>query len=169
MNQKNIAIIGFMGAGKSSISKLLAKLLNRKIACLDDLIEEKEGRKISDIFKDSGEAYFRKMESQIIEEVSQKKNLIIDCGGGAVINPKNIEHLKKNSVLIYLSASPEVIYERIKQERHRPLLQIQNPQEKINELLSAREAFYKKADFVIDTDKKIPEEICAEIVKVLQQ
>jgi len=113
MKRMNISIIGFMGAGKSLISKLLAKILNKKRVSLDDLIEEKEGRKITEIFKNSGEAYFRKIESQIIDEVIKEDNLVIDCGGGAVINPKNIEALKKDGVLIYLSASPEVIYDRI--------------------------------------------------------
>ncbi|HPN87861.1 MAG TPA: shikimate kinase [Candidatus Omnitrophota bacterium] len=169
IKQMNIAIIGFMGAGKSLISKLLAQLLNRKRISLDDLIEQKEGRAISDIFKDFGEPYFRKIESQIVEEISQQKNLIIDCGGGVVINPENIENLKKKGVLVYLSASPEIIYKRIKQETHRPLLQTDNPQEKIKELLNARQSFYQKADFTIDTDQKTPEEICQEIIRFLKQ
>ncbi|MBF0522634.1 MAG: shikimate kinase [Candidatus Omnitrophica bacterium] len=169
MKKQNIVLIGFMGSGKSLISRHLAKLLNKKRVSLDDLIEQKEGRKITEIFKESGEPYFRQVESAVIQEISEKENVVIDCGGGAVINPKNVENLKAKGVLVYLSASPEVILKRVKKDTHRPLLNVENPQEKIKELLEKRKSFYKQADFEVNTDEITPEEICREIILFLEK
>ena len=119
---KNIVLVGFMGAGKSVVGKKLAILLKRNLVSTDALIVEREKRPIADIFKDSGEPYFRGAVKAIVEDVSKKENFIIDCGGGVVLNPDNMSNLKKGGVVFYLKAKSEVLYERVKSEKHRPLL-----------------------------------------------
>ena len=94
---KNIILTGFMGAGKSLISRHLADMLGREVVSTDDLIEEREERTINDIFERSGEAYFRELEAAVVRDIAQKENLIIDCGGGIVLNPENIERFKTGS------------------------------------------------------------------------
>ncbi|MDP8212047.1 MAG: shikimate kinase [Candidatus Zapsychrus exili] len=167
MQDKNISLVGFMGAGKSLISKELGKLLDREIISSDDLIEKKEGKKVAKIFEDSGEQYFRKIEGAVIEKASKMKNVIIDCGGGVVLNSKNISNLKKGGILVYLSATADAIYSRVKDEKHRPLLNVKSPRKKIKELLAARTLYYKQANYIIETDNKEPKQICAEIIKLL--
>jgi shikimate kinase len=164
---KNIVLVGFMGSGKSLTSNKLAKALKRDVISTDKLIEKQEGRSITDIFRDSGEAYFRKVEKEIVKEVSAQKGIIIDCGGGVVLDPENMAQLKKNGLVIYLSAPPERIFTNIKNQKHRPLLNVEDPQMKIAELLSMRKSYYEKADVVINADKSI-DEIAQDILKVIK-
>ncbi|MBU0468836.1 MAG: shikimate kinase [Candidatus Omnitrophica bacterium] len=167
VDNKNIAFVGFMASGKSSVSKELSLALDKEMVSSDDLIVEKEGRSIKDIFERSGEEYFRKLEVDVIQEVSKKENVIIDCGGGVVMNPVNVENLKKNGVLVYLSISPELVYARIKGTKDRPLLNVEDPVAKIKELLEHRRPFYEKADFIIKVDNKVIGEVCQEILELL--
>lgn len=164
---KNIVLVGFMGAGKSVVGKKLATLLKRKLVSTDVLIVEREKRPISDIFKDSGEPYFRAVEKETVAEVSKRTDLIIDCGGGVVLSRENLNNLKENGIVIYLKAGAEVILERVKHEKHRPLLNVPDPKAKINELLSIRQSYYEQAHHTIDTSTKTPEEVAREILKLL--
>lgn|SRR3989338_6312484 len=165
---KNIVLIGFMGAGKSVVAKKLATVLKRDAVSIDDLIVAQEKRPIADIFRDSGEGYFRKAEKGVVKKVSEKDNLIIDCGGGVVLAKENVDHLRKNGIVFYLSASAAVIYERVKNEQHRPLLNVTNPQAKISELLGQRQPYYEKAaHFIVDTSRRTPEEVVSEILRNL--
>lgn len=166
---KNIVLVGFMGAGKSLVSSKLENLADLRRLSTDDIIEQKENRKISDIFGDSGEPYFRKVERDVVAEVSQQDGLVIDCGGGVVLDDDNIRHLKKNGTVFYLFANPDVIYGRIKDETHRPLLQIDDPQAKIVELLEARKSRYELADHIIDTNNMSVDEVCEEIMKLMKK
>ncbi len=168
MPPKNIVLIGFMGAGKSMVSNRLASILKLGRVSTDELIEKKEKRAIPEIFRDSGEAYFRQLEETVVREVSALEGWVIDCGGGVVVNPKNLENLRKNGVLFYLKTSPEIVYKRIKNQTHRPLLQVQYPLEKIRELLRSREAFYAQADHVIDTDAHSVEDSAQAVLKILR-
>ena len=163
MESKNIALIGFMGSGKSVVSKRLSRIWKKEIISTDKLIEQKEDRSVTKIFKESGEPYFREMEEAIIKEVCEKKNVILDCGGGVVLSCDNIQNLKKNSILIYLRTSLMVIYERVKGKKYRPLLNGSNVKQKIKELLEKRKPLYEQADLVIDTDHKTVAQICQEI------
>jgi len=163
----NIVIVGFMGTGKTSVAVKLSEKLNMQYMSTDDLIEQRENRSISDIFAKDGEAYFRNVEHQVVKDISQKDNLIIDTGGGVVINPENIKNLRKNSKLVCLTATPDVIYSRTKSHSHRPLLNIQDPVGKIRDLLVQREKFYSLADIMIDTNNKNVEQIIKEIEKKL--
>lgn len=152
---KNIVLIGMPGAGKSHIGTRLARLLvHFAFIDIDEEIEADAGMKISEIFKEYGEEYFRKLESKIINETSKIRNLIISVGGGAFKNPSNISALKKNSLVFYLKASPEEIFNRIKDETHRPLFEKDLSVKSIENLLKEREKNYLEADFVIDTDNK---------------
>lgn len=149
---QNIILLGFMGTGKTSVGKRLAKRLRMDFLDMDDLIEEEEGIPIEEIFARYGEPYFRRKEASICERVSGYDNYVIASGGGVVLNPVNMENLRKNGLLICLTAIPEVIYERIPRAGTRPLLK-ENPQQRIRELLEFRDPYYRKADWMIDTSQ----------------
>jgi len=150
----SIALVGFMGTGKTVVGKALAEKLGREFVELDTLIEQKAGKPISEIFQQDGEVAFRELEIEVAKEVSGNKNQVIACGGGLVLNKINIDRLKKNSVIVYLTASPRVILKRVSDDEERPLLQVTNPALTIQELLKFRKPFYEQAaDIKIDTSK----------------
>ena len=165
---KNIVLVGFMGSGKSTIAHLLAKKLGRPVLSTDEMIVLTEKRPITDIFRDSGEDYFRQVEKRAVREVAQRTGCIIDCGGGVVLDPENISCLKSTGFLFYLKATPQAIFQRVKAHSHRPLLNTENPQTKIEELLTKRSPFYTQADFQIDTTEKKPQMISQEIIRVIE-
>lgn len=166
--KKNIVLIGFMGTGKSEVGKELAKMLGYKFIDTDELIEKREGIPVSEIFDKYGETYFRKIESEIIEEVSIMKDVVISTGGGAVIRSENRMNLKKNSITICLTASPEVIYERTKDYDNRPLLKTGDPYMRIKELLKEREPYYSEADIKIDTTQLEAQKVVETIMKEMR-
>ena len=168
IDNKNIAFVGFMASGKSSVSKELSLALNKEMISSDARIVEKEGRSIKEIFEDSGEEYFREVECSVVKELSEKENVIIDCGGGVVLDKANVENLKKQGVLIHLSISPELVYARTKGREDRPLLNVEDPVAKIKELLEYRMPYYEKADFTIKVDNKVIGEVCQEILELLK-
>ncbi len=149
----NIALIGFMGTGKTAVGKVLAEKLGRSFVELDLLIEQKVGKSIPDIFQQDGEAAFRELEIEVTNDVSKDKNLVIACGGGIVLNKINIERLRKGARMVYLTASPGVILKRVaNEEGQRPLLEVDNPTLTIREMLRFRKPFYEgAADIKIDT------------------
>jgi len=151
------------------ISKKLAARRKMDVFSTDDIIIAREKRPITKIFEASGEAYFRKIEKEVVRDVSQKKDVIIDCGGGVVLDPENIAVLKTNGIVFYLSATPKEIHARLHHETHRPLLKVDNPEARIEDLLAKREAFYAQADYTIDTNKKSPGQICEEINDIVDQ
>ena len=156
-----------MGTGKTVTAKALAKRLRMHYISIDDLIEKKENKKISEIFAKYGEEYFRKVESDVIKEASQNKNVVIDAGGGAVIKEENIKNLKKNGIIICLTATPDAVIERTKNEKQRPLLNVEDPKEKIKELLASRAKYYAKADFTVDTSELTIDEVVRKIEDVV--
>jgi len=167
IKDKNIVLIGFMGSGKSMVSKRLGVLLSREIFSTDKMIEEEEGRSVSSIFEESGEEYFRTKEKEAVGKVSKLKGVILDCGGGIVLDQANIDKLKENGYLIYLSATPEFIYEQVKHKKNRPLLDVDDPKAKIKELLELRKAQYAQADQTVISDGKTIEQICDHIMEIL--
>jgi len=164
---KNIILVGFMGTGKTTIATQVANRLTMKYVSTDSLIEKREKRTINEIFTDSGEEYFRDIESDVIREVSQAQNMVIDTGGGAVLRQDNIANFKSQGVVICLIADPEIIFERTKKYKHRPLLNVMDPKRKIRDLLAKREGFYAKADHLIDTGKLTVRQVVEEIVNMV--
>jgi shikimate kinase len=148
---RNIVLVGFMGTGKTVIAKALSRETGSKYVSTDDLIEEREKKPITDIFSEQGEEYFRKVEKDVVREVSGRTGQVIDAGGGVVLDEENVKNLKKNGVMICLWADPATIWERTRSYGHRPLLEVDDPLGRIKGLLELRRPFYEKADFHIDT------------------
>ncbi len=165
---KNIVLTGFMGTGKTEVGRLLARRLGYKFIDADSVIEEEQKIPITEIFKRFGEPYFRDIESNLIKRLSEMEGVVISTGGGAVLREENMNNLRKKGVIVCLMASPETIFERTKNDTSRPLLQVQDPLQRIRELLEFRRPFYEKADIMIDTDGKTPQEVTEEIIKKIQ-
>jgi len=163
---KNIYLVGFMGTGKTSIGKELARKRKLCFVDLDELIELREKRIIADIFAREGEPYFRRLETRILKEVAREKGLIVACGGGIVINPLNIKIMKGSGTVICLAASPEIILKRTLGHMHRPLLNVKDPKKQIGHLLKLRAPYYARADKMVDTSKLSIKEVTTKIIKL---
>lgn len=152
MNE-NIVLCGFMGCGKTTVGKALAKKTGMSLVDTDKYIEEKENMTISDIFKVYGEGYFRELEHKACVELADKSNLIIATGGGALTFERNVNALKKSCVIVLLDVPVDVLYKRLEFDTTRPLLQRADKKEAMAELYNKRMPVYKKAsDIVIDGD-----------------
>jgi shikimate kinase len=167
----NIALIGFMGVGKTAVGKALAGKLSKKFIELDSLIEQKAGKTIPEIFKQDGEIAFRELEIEVTKEVAKGKNQVIACGGGVVLNKINIDRLRNESIIVYLTASPKVILKRVSGGgMERPLLEASNQALTIQGLLTFRKPFYERAaDIKIDTSKLDVESIVEQIINKLEE
>lgn len=159
----NLALIGFMGTGKTSVGRVLAEHLQFEFLDTDELIQARAGRTINDIFAQDGEPAFRAMECAVVKELAAREKLVISTGGGLPTNPANLEALKQHALVICLWSSPEKIWERVRHQSHRPLLHDPDPQKKIADLLAAREPFYKQADVLINTGLRSIREIVQQI------
>jgi len=162
---ENIVLIGLMGAGKSTVGKFLADKLGYDFIDTDALIEKEQSMSIPMIFEKFGEEYFRKLENELVVSLIKRENTIISTGGGLVQNLDNITNLSKNGVIVYLKADANILYERIRNDINRPLLQNTNPLNKLKELLIKREKNYKLANLIINTENKTIENIANEILK----
>lgn len=164
----NIALIGFMGTGKTTISRALSMIMNLKEVDVDQYIVKKEGKSIKDIFAENGEEYFRNLETEALRELQNEKGIIISCGGGAVLRHENVEILKQGSVIVQLTATPETIYERVKDHTHRPILNNDMSVRHISELMEQREPRYNSAaDIIVSVDKGDRVDTCYNILKAL--
>lgn len=165
---KNIFLIGFMGAGKSTIARTLKEQYDMQLIEMDEQIEEEQGMKISEIFAEKGEEYFRSLETALLTGLQQKDNTVVSCGGGVPMRACNVEAMKKSGKVVYLSAQPETIYERVRHFHNRPLLEGNMNVEYITGLMNARLPKYlAAADVTVETDGKIAEEICREIIALI--
>ena len=156
---RNIALIGFMGTGKSSVGRLIADQLNFEFIDTDDWIEQQSGKSVSRIFAEDGEPVFRQWENQVVLQLGTSTSTVISTGGGLGANEKHLERLKDHSVVVCLWASPEKIWSRVQHQSHRPLLQDPDPLLKIRQLLASREAVYKQADVLLNTDLRSVREV----------
>jgi len=167
--KSSIALIGFMGTGKTAAGKALAERLGKEFIELDALIERKAGKTIPGIFQQDGEIAFRELEIGVTKEVSEKKNAVIACGGGVVLNKINIDRLKEECLIVYLTASPRVILKRTSGDKNdRPLLKVVDRASEIQRLLKFRKPFYERAaDITINTSKldinSVVEQIIGEV------
>ena len=159
----NIILIGFMGTGKTSVGMRLAEMLDMRFIDTDDIIEEKSEMSIPEIFSEMGEEHFRDLESKAVEEVSRFSQHVVATGGGAVIREQNVHNLKSSGLLFCLDATPEVIFERTSQYAHRPLLQVEDPINRIRNMLQFRAPFYAKADYRIDTSQLTVDQVADRI------
>ncbi|MCX5717112.1 MAG: shikimate kinase [Nitrospirae bacterium] len=162
---KNIVLTGFMGTGKSEVSRELSRVLGWKVIDIDTEIEKSQRMKITEIFKQFGEPKFRDIEAEMIKTLSKNKNVVISTGGGVVLRQENMDALRENGVIICLTATPETILKRTGNNNDRPLLQVEDPLKKIQEFLKFRMPYYAKADIMIDTENKTPFEIAEEIIE----
>ncbi|HEX9592300.1 MAG TPA: shikimate kinase [bacterium] len=155
---RNLVLIGFMGAGKTTVGRALAARLGWATIDCDDLIEARAGKAIAAIFATEGEAHFRDLESAVAADLHRYQHTVITTGGGVVERPENLVHLRRAGRVIYLRARPETLYGRVQGSDHRPLLRVADPQARIRELLARRAPSYEQADRIVDTDDlTIPE------------
>ena len=169
--RSNIALIGFMGTGKSVVGKILAERLNKEFIEMDSLFERKAGKPIPKIFQQDGEVAFRELEIEIAKEVSVNEKQVIACGGGIVLNKINIDRLKEDSVIVYLMASPRVILKRVSDGgEERPLLNVSDPVQAIQELLRFRKPFYERAaDIIVNTSRMSIGSVAEKIIRKLKE
>ena len=166
----NLILIGFMGAGKSTVARCLGKKCAMEIIEMDEEIVRREQRSIPEIFQQQGEAYFRNLETGLLKELQKETNKIISCGGGAALRERNVAEMKKNGRVVLLTASPETIYERVKDSDDRPVLKGRKNVKGISELMEQRREKYEAAaDIVINTDDKTVLQICEELIQRLSE
>jgi len=160
----NIVLIGFMGTGKTTVGKRLAAKLGLTFTDMDDCIVERAGKSIPAIFADDGEPAFRTLERQVVVDLSARRGLVIATGGGVVLNPDNTRDLGASGLLVALTASPEIILERLRHDTGRPLLSSGDKGEKIRTLLAARQHLYNAIPEKIDTDPLTSEAVVQRIM-----
>ena len=161
---RNLALVGFMGVGKSTVGRILAEQLRFDFLDTDERIEREAGRSVRQIFAEHGEPVFRGMERRLVQSLADRDRLIISTGGGLIVDPENLADLRQHAMVVCLWASPETIYERVRYQSHRPLLQAPDPLAKIRELLAQRESAYRQADVLVGVERRNAREIAQHIV-----
>ena len=161
---RNLTLIGFMGAGKSSVGRLVADALHFTFLDTDDVIEARAGATIQEIFQHHGEPTFREWECRIVDELTRRNKTVIATGGGLPANETNLASLKTHSLVVCLWSSPEKIWQRVKGQTHRPLLNNSDPLAKIAELLKVRGPYYRKADVLINTEFRSIREVTQQVI-----
>jgi shikimate kinase len=161
---KNIILTGFMGTGKTAVGREIGRILQMNLVDIDTEIENSEKMTINSIFEQFGEDRFREIETEMIKKKACMKNVVISTGGGAVLKQENMDMLRENGVIVCLRAAPETILRRTGSSEDRPLLKVEDPLQKIHDLLNSREPFYAQADIMIDTEEKTPLQIAEEII-----
>lgn len=160
----NIFLIGFMGTGKSTIAEALKRKYDMQIVDMDAEIEKEQQMAISDIFATKGEEYFRDLETQLIKDLQKKDNVVVSCGGGAVLREENVTEMRKSGKVVLLNATPETILQRVKNSHNRPLLEGNKNVDFIRELMSKREDKYNSAaDVTVSVDNRAVGEIADEV------
>lgn len=166
---KNIFLIGPMGAGKTTIGRQVANQLGWEFDDSDHEIQRRTGVDIPTIFDFEGESGFRKREKAVIDELTQQEGLVLATGGGAILDLDNRRNLSSRGFVVYLYCSPEQQYERTSRDRNRPLLQTENPLEKLQALAEEREPLYRQtADIVVTTEKRSASAVTREIIQRYQ-
>jgi shikimate kinase len=164
----NLALIGFMGTGKSSVGQMVAASLHFTFLDTDHDIEVRARKSIAEIFAKDGEPAFREWEQRIVQELTQRKKTVISTGGGLPADEANLASLKSHAFVVCLWASPEKILERVRYQTHRPLLNEPNPLAKIRSLLAAREPFYRQADVLLNTEMRSVREVAQQVIHQFQ-
>lgn len=166
--QGQIYLTGFMGSGKSTVARWFQREYGFVQLEMDVRIAEEEGMSISRIFEERGEGYFRQLETALLRRLSGEKNLVVSCGGGTAMRAENVALMKSGGAIVLLTATPETVYSRIKDNHDRPLLEGHMNVDYIRDLMEQRRPKYEAAaDLIVQTDGKTAPEICSEIVKKL--
>jgi len=163
-NLHNVALIGFMGTGKSSVGRLVADALHFTFLDTDRVIEARAGKTIREIFEQEGEPAFRELERRIVEELARRNKTVISTGGGLPANEANLASLKTHALVVCLWASPETIFERVRGQNHRPLLNDPDPLGQIRRLLTEREPYYRQADVLVNTGLRPLREVAGQVI-----
>jgi shikimate dehydrogenase len=164
-HKTSVAVIGFMGSGKSSVCKLLARQLDKKLVEIDRLIIVQAGKPITRIFKENGEAFFRKLETEVTSAAAEIPDQVIDCGGGIVLDNLNIERLKQHALVVYLQTDPETVLQRVAGGHGRPLLNTQDRAGTVKALMDLRGPLYERAaDLIVDTSSLRINDVANEII-----
>ncbi len=153
-----------MGTGKSTVGRLAADILHFTFLDTDDVIEGRTGLSVSQIFERQGEGAFRDLERRLVEELTRRKKTVISAGGGLPVHEPNLVSLKTHSLVVCLWASPEKIWERVRNQSHRPLLSEPDPLLKIRQLLAVRGPYYRQADVLVNTEMRSLREVAAQVV-----
>ncbi|MBL9137491.1 MAG: shikimate kinase [Verrucomicrobiales bacterium] len=159
----HLALVGFMGSGKSTVGRLVARHLGLGFVDTDEAIEARTSRRISEIFAADGEAAFRALERQTLEELVGREGLVIATGGGLICQPGNLEILQRRALVVCLWASADTIWERVRHQSHRPLLQVADPKSEIARLLTQREPFYRQADVLVNSGLRSLREVAGQV------
>ena len=160
----NLALTGFMGTGKSSVGRLCAAALRFDLVDTDQIIEQRAGRSIAEIFAEQGQEAFREMERQLVAEMADWRKKVICAGGGLGANEANVASLKQHALVVCLWASVETIWQRVRHQGHRPLLQDPDPEAQIRGLLEQRTPFYKQADVLVNTERRNLREVADHVL-----
>lgn len=166
---RNVALIGFMGCGKSTVGQALARRLDFEFVDTDRVIEAQAGRSIPEIFAREGEAAFRARERALVESLAARERVVIATGGGVGAQPDLLESLKSHALVVWLWASPETLWERCRPQTHRPLLQVPDPLARLRELLAAREPVYRRADLLINIEGRALWQLVGQIASEFQR
>lgn len=167
---KNLFLIGFMGAGKTSVSRELGRQLGREVIEMDQRIAESEGMSIPEIFAQKGEPYFRACETALLESFAQGEPCVVSCGGGVPMREENVAAMRRCGTVVLLTARPEVILERVRDDHNRPLLEGHKDVPYISGLMEQRRPKYQAAaDVTVDTSDLTVEEVCREALRKIQQ
>ncbi len=166
----NVYLIGMMGSGKTVTGKLLSLLLHYGFIDLDELIEKKMQKSISEIFENEGEAFFRDKETQVLKEVSAINAKVVATGGGTILRAENVQKMKESGKVIYLEASLDELWERVKEKKDRPLLKKDSPKEALKKIYEIRKPIYGRiCDFKVNTGRRTIEEVAHQIFDELER
>ncbi len=165
----NVFLVGLMGVGKTTIGRPLAKRLNMEFVDCDRELEERTGATISLIFDVEGEAGFREREARMLQELTRRENIVLATGGGAILREDNRRALRTNGTVVYLYAPVDMLVERTRSSKNRPLLQTDNPRETFERLMAERDALYRQeADIIVDVSDRTPQTIARDIARRLK-
>ncbi len=161
---RNLALIGFMGTGKSCVGRLIASRLRFDFLDTDTIIEARAGKSINEIFAQDGESAFRDLERRVVAELVQRRRTVIATGGGLGANEANLASLKQHALVVCLWASPAAIWKRVGHQTHRPLLMGPDPQASIAALLAEREPVYRRADVLVNTETRSVRQVAQHVL-----
>ena len=166
--KRHVYLTGLMGSGKTTIGKLVARSLGRPFIDLDKEIEKKENRSINDIFDQDGEAYFRKVESEVLQSLEPERYMVVATGGGIILDEGNREEMKKKGHIIYLNVPIEKLANRLNDDYERPLLKNKEKEAELLELNKERQPLYRDGAYELDTGNLTPLQASKEIVEVVK-